>query len=282
MDDVDSGYRRDYRSWDRGSDPRRPAREAEPLEQRLDRWVSAGRQLVDGVAGSRPGSRAPARGGEGRGSARGGFDGLGRWVEQRLDWFLEDGDDWREPWQESGGRGQTPAAPDPRQGWTTRGASTAGERSYPPDQPLGAQRPRVAAERRSADPSSFDRPRTPSNRPGPSSASQPSPLSSSSLSSSSLPASSQPASPQPPAAGTAPRRRLEALSRRGPAPRSADVAAPPDPETWPDDDSFSLPRWQRPPAARRLPEIVLPPASDSTETSGRPLPRSTRRFGPRF
>ncbi|MCX5947491.1 MAG: hypothetical protein NTY67_04670 [Cyanobacteria bacterium] len=268
---MDSGYRRDYRSGDRGSEPRRPARESEPLEQRFDRWVSAGRQLVDGVAGSRPGSRAPARGGEGRGSARGGFDGLGRWVEERLDWFLEDGDDWREPWQESGGRGQSPAAPDPRQGWTTRGASTAGERSYPPDPALGAQPPRVAGGRRPADLSSFDRPRTLSNRPGPSSASQPStPLAS----------SEQPS--QPPTAGTAPRRRLEALSRRGPAPRSADVAAPPDPEAWPDDDSFSLPRWQRPPAARRLPEIVLPPAPDSTETSGRPLPRSTRRFGPRF
>ena len=271
MDDVDSGYRRDYRSGDRGSEPRRPARETEPLEQRFDRWVSAGRQLVDGVAGSRPGSRAPVRGGEGRAAGRGGFDGLGRWVEERLDWFLEDGDDWREPWQESGGRGQSPAAPDLRQGWTTRGASTAGERSYPSDPALGAQRPRVVAERPSADPSSFASPRTPSNRPGPSSAPQPSPLSASSLS----------ASPQPPAVGTAPRRRLEALSRRGPAPRSADVAAPPDPEAWPDDDSFSLPRWQRPPVARRLPETLLPPAPDSTETRGRPLPRSTRRSEPR-
>jgi hypothetical protein len=248
---VDSGYRRDYRSGDRGSEPRRPAREAEPLEQRFDRWVSAGRQLVDGVAGSRPGSRAPARGGEGRGSARGGFDGLGRWVEERLDWFLEDGDDWREPWQESGGRGQSPAAPDPGQGWSTRGASTADERFSSSDPALAAQHPRVAGGRRPADLSSFDNPRT------------------------------QPASSQPPAVGTAPRRRLEALSRRGPAPRSADVAATPDPEAWPDDDSFSLPRWQRPPAARRPPEILLPPAPDSTETSGRPLPRSTRRSGPR-
>lgn len=88
-------------------DPRREPRrglrrdedrgDGEPLEQRLDRWVSAGRQLVDGVSGGRPGSRSAGRGGERRSGGRG---GLGRWVENRLDWLLEDGDDWREPWQE--------------------------------------------------------------------------------------------------------------------------------------------------------------------------------------
>ncbi|MCP9776617.1 MULTISPECIES: hypothetical protein [unclassified Cyanobium] len=61
----------------------------------LDRLVSAGRQLVDGVSGARPGSRSGNRG-EGRR-----LDGLGRWVENKLDWILEDEDDWREPWQET-------------------------------------------------------------------------------------------------------------------------------------------------------------------------------------
>jgi len=65
-------------------------------DRRLERLVSAGRQLVDGVAGTRPGSR-PA----GRAAVRPRLDSLGRWVENRLDWLLEDGDDWREPWQES-------------------------------------------------------------------------------------------------------------------------------------------------------------------------------------
>lgn len=61
----------------------------------LDRLVSAGRQLVDGVSGARPGSRSGNRG-EGRR-----LSGLGRWVENKLDWILEDEDDWREPWQEA-------------------------------------------------------------------------------------------------------------------------------------------------------------------------------------
>ena len=71
----------------------------DPLEQGLDRLVSAGRQLVDGVSGARPGSRkatrtaAPGPGGRPR------LGELGRWVEDKLDWILEDDDDWREPWQ---------------------------------------------------------------------------------------------------------------------------------------------------------------------------------------
>jgi len=60
-----------------------------------DRLVSAGRQLVDGVSGARPGSRSGNRGESRR------LSGLGRWVENKLDWILEDEDDWREPWQEA-------------------------------------------------------------------------------------------------------------------------------------------------------------------------------------
>ena len=92
----------------RGSDPalgRRPGpRRGGPdrLEQGIDRLMSAGRQLVDGVSGARPGSRPPARG-EGRtAGSLPRLEGLGRWVENKLDWILEDEDDWREPWQEPG------------------------------------------------------------------------------------------------------------------------------------------------------------------------------------
>ncbi|MBM5828066.1 MAG: hypothetical protein FJ050_08465, partial [Cyanobacteria bacterium M_surface_7_m2_040] len=80
----------------------------EGLEQRLDRWVEAGRQFVDGVSGARPGSRSPARSSSRRPSARLNPAELGRWVETKLDWLLEDdaSDDWREPWQPSRSRAQ--------------------------------------------------------------------------------------------------------------------------------------------------------------------------------
>jgi hypothetical protein len=209
MDDDDAPYRRDYRPEFRGSDLRRSGRDPEPLDQRLDRWVSAGRQFVDGVAGSRPGSRPPARGPEGRGGGRGGFDGLGRWVEERLDWLLEDGDDWREPWQENGPRPQ----------------------SQPTKRSLAV------------------------NPPNPSQA-----------------RSSNPSNPATPP-GIAPRRRLEALSRRGLAPQPPASPAP-DGDAWPEDESFSLPRWQRPNSPGLGSEP--PAAPEAPEGSGRPLPRSTR------
>lgn len=67
----------------------------EGLEQRLDRWVEAGRQLVDGVSGARPGSR--------RSRPRLNPGELGRWAQNKLEWLLDDegDDDWREPWQAS-------------------------------------------------------------------------------------------------------------------------------------------------------------------------------------
>ena len=74
---------------------RRGPRRSEPrFEQRLDQWVSAGRQLVDGVSGARPGTRAGGR------SSGLKLDHLGRWVEDKLDWLLEDDEGWRESWEQ--------------------------------------------------------------------------------------------------------------------------------------------------------------------------------------
>lgn len=181
-----SRYEEDRGTGDRGYGLRGGA----PLEQRLDRWVSAGRQLVDGVSGVRPGFRPGGR----ETARRGGPNQLGRWVEERLDWLLDDSDDWREPWQQS-----EPAA----------------------------------------------------------------------------------------AAAEAPRRRsLEAISRRGspvaPSPAGTETPSRSEAPTgseadWPDEASFSVPRWQRAvPAPRPMEDLAAPP-SPPPASGGRPLPRSSRR-----
>jgi hypothetical protein len=152
------------------SDAIRPSsrrRAADSFEDGLDRLVSAGRQLVDGVSGARPGSR---RRSEGQPLPR--LGELGRWVEQRLDGLLDgDDDDWREPWQEPRGR----------------------------------------------------------------------------------------------------RRPLEAVSRRG------RVAPGWEQQDWPDDDSFSLPRWQRDPRPAASAQAGRRPGGSPSAATGRPLPRSSRR-----
>ena len=66
-------------------------RSRDPRDRRLDQWLETGRQLVDGVAGRRPGQRRPGLD----------LDSVGRWVGDKVEWLLEEDDDWREPWQES-------------------------------------------------------------------------------------------------------------------------------------------------------------------------------------
>ena len=71
--------------WERSRDPR---------DRRFDQFLETGRQLVDGVSGRRPGQRP--------GQRRTGLDldSVGRWVGEKVEWLLEEEDDWREPWQE--------------------------------------------------------------------------------------------------------------------------------------------------------------------------------------
>lgn len=217
---MDSMDQNPGRNWGRDGaagerDPRlRPPREresgrrsraaADPLDQRVDRWVTAGRQFVEGVSGSRPGGRRPAsRGDDPRPPLRPRLDDLGRWVENRLDWLLDDGDDWREPWQE-------------------------GEPAVPGPTPPGPSRSR--------------------------------------------------------------RQGLEAVSRRGRAP--APVPGAPfsqepagegtmatDEGEWPDDASFSLPRWQRPDRSDPREATASRESSSPGVPGSRPLPRSSRRRG---
>jgi hypothetical protein len=274
---------------------RRPGRDGpEPLEQRLDRWVSRGRELVDGVAGARPGSRTPGAEGAGlghRGLGAGGLNParLGRWVEERFDWLLEDDadDDWREPWQEPArGTGRRPAGPAaagspearrperPSDSWAAPpSGSPSPRRSDPQPRPSQAS---VASERRSLEAIS----RRPSRIGPPGSA--PTPLSGGS--------GFRPvAGPPPPSLGGASLRSepgtLSAPTAKGSAAfgdPAADTsggagAAPDRSEAWPDDTTFTLQRWQRtPPSPGPAPLAAEPPAARAA-APGRPLPRSTRR-----
>ena len=61
------------------------------LDRRMDKWMQTGRQVVDGVAGNRPGQR---RGGRQDKENSANFEKVGRWMEEKIDWFFEDDDDW--------------------------------------------------------------------------------------------------------------------------------------------------------------------------------------------
>lgn len=179
----------------------------EGLEQRLDRWVEAGRQLVDGVSGARPGSRRPR--------SRLNPGELGRWAQNKLDWLLEDegDDDWREPWQ------APPRRPEADLGLQTRPVG------------VGRRRPLEAISRRDG---SAGRSMVPGSGPA------------------------------------LPDKRL--ADNRIDDNRVDDNRVDDD-GAWPDDDSFSVSRWQRdapePAQGDRDPAAPVIPA--------RPLPRSTRR-----
>jgi hypothetical protein len=260
-------------------DGRRPGRDGpEPLDQRLDRWVSRGRELVDGVAGARPGSRTPGPEAAGlghRGLGAGGLSParLGRWVEERFDWLLEDDadDDWREPWQEPArGSGRRPTgAPEarrperPSDSWAAPpSGSPSPRRSDPQPRPWEAS---VASERRSLEAVSRRLSRTapPGSAPSPS-------LGRASLRSDpgtlSAPTAQGSAAIGDPAANTS----------------GGAGAAPDGSEAWPDDATFTLQRWQRTPASPRpaspgpAPLAADPPAARAA-APGRPLPRSSRR-----
>jgi hypothetical protein len=204
MDSFDGGRRRDPRSPLPPTE-RRSMRDGEPLEQRLDRWMSTGRQLVEGVSGSRPGARQGNRRSEGRPGSRGGFDGLGRWERTGGRSSGRSDRPRRQPLQAISRRGSMAAA---------RPVETATERD------VGAEQDRIRPAA-AADPDRSD---------------------------------------------------------------SGSGAA----QDWPDDEVFSVPRWQRPSAPLRRPD---PLQEELTQRSGRerdadgeppsgaarPLPRSSRR-----
>ena len=68
-------------------------RSREPLDRRMDKWLETGKQVVDGVAGNRPGQRRSGWQDKTNGPN---FETVGRWMEEKIDWFFEDDDDWLE------------------------------------------------------------------------------------------------------------------------------------------------------------------------------------------
>ena len=226
-------------------------RSADHLEQRFDRWVNRGRDLIDGVAGARPGNRASAGvgptepEGERRGRWRHELDGLGRWVGTRLDTLLDDDSDWREPWQEDrrpvarGNPAQGALQPTPALGMPSSARPASGRRALD------------AISRRGPGPNNDGPPMARSSRPD---------------------LQQQPALAQRPGV-------------------VAPASEEPELEAWPDDGLFSVPRWSRPiPSGHgALPTTTDPapgrPGRDRQPTTDReapprPLPRSSRRRTP--
>ena len=69
-------------------------RSRESLDRRMDKWIQTGKQVVDGVAGNRPGQRRSSGWKDQTTGAN--FEKVGRWMEEKIDWFFEDEDDWLE------------------------------------------------------------------------------------------------------------------------------------------------------------------------------------------
>ncbi len=281
----------------------RPESREPRFDQRLDQWLATGRQLVDGVAGARPGSRTggrPQPGGRAGALPRPG--GLGRWVEDKLDWLLEDDDGWREPWEGPalGSRGRSSGPPGGPSGAWSSSAGWSGSAAEPaefrdnawtrgpaetafnpgPDHDPWAPRPSRATSGQG-----FTSP-SPSPAPGPNPGPAPSlatrfqapsdwrqDLAPPDRAGGSQ--SPQPQSPQPPQ-----RRPLEALSRRAtpllpPRPQGGERSEPvgegaPD---WPDDASFTVDRWQRPAGPDRQAPAPLP-LQPSLRPSGQGSPQA--------
>jgi hypothetical protein len=245
----------------------RPGRRA--LDDRLDTWVTRGRELVDGVSGTRPGARPPGRGGGGR------LDGLGRWVEGKLDWLLDDREDWREPWQE-GERSASPRAGGGSGEWSTPArAGGAGEWSAPAragaaDWGAGGERGELGG--------SGSAPVRPSRVPLEAISRRGLPAAQLSREPSSRQPQARRWTPPPPDVASPPSPASASSTPRAGAGDDERAAISPAPsQDWPEEDAFTVPRWRRqePPPPPPVDPLAAAPAP--APPPGRPLPRSTRR-----
>ena len=79
-----SSYNNRHQSRQRSRDPR---------DRRMDKWIETGKQVVDGVAGNRPGQK---RGRWQDKTTAQNFEKVGRWMEEKIDWFFEDDEDYED------------------------------------------------------------------------------------------------------------------------------------------------------------------------------------------
>ena len=66
-------------------------RSRDSLDRRMDNWIETGKQVVDGVAGKRPGQKRVRWQNK---TTAPNLEKVGRWMEEKIDWFFEDDDDW--------------------------------------------------------------------------------------------------------------------------------------------------------------------------------------------
>tara|TARA_B100000579_G_scaffold304214_1_gene254047 strand:+ start:627 stop:1076 length:450 start_codon:yes stop_codon:yes gene_type:complete len=66
-------------------------RSRDSLDRRMDKWIETGKQVVDGVAGNRPGLKRDRWQNK---TTAPNFEKVGRWMEEKIDWFFEDDEDW--------------------------------------------------------------------------------------------------------------------------------------------------------------------------------------------
>lgn len=77
-----SSYNNPYRSRQRSRDS---------LDRRMEKWIETSKQVVDGVAGNRPGNKRRRWQNK---TTSPNFEKVGRWMEEKIDWFFEDDEDW--------------------------------------------------------------------------------------------------------------------------------------------------------------------------------------------
>ena len=221
--------------------------------------IHTGREVVGGAAGARPGRQ--------RRSAAPAFEAMGRWVEDKFNWLLEDEDDWPETWDSrmASGDGHGDPLPPPRSrgrngNQPARHSITAGKAQRSPQHDRWGED--GSGPRRAAPLSSPGAPADSHGSEGEGPAATPQ-TRRRPLDVVPRPAPARPSNGERPLAGRA--GSLDTAQARQPSPAEQD---------WPPDDLFMVERWERP---RSRPAAATPLRQQRLEVvSERPQPRRSR------